>query len=133
MEDEIVRPPDQVASGGMPAPPDTGSMVDALRSNGTPPAALSHIMQAPVYPQANVGSAIGSGGLSAMGGHPGANPYLSGLQQQQTSLFYQQLNQQYQKLAVEKQRAAEEDRAFRKNATTLNIEKGVLDSLPEGP
>lgn len=132
-DEQVVRPPDQVASGGMPAPPDTGGMVDALRSGGTPPAALSNIMQPPVYPQANVGSAIGSGGLSAMGGHPGANPYLSGLQQQQTSLFYQQLNQQYQALAVEKQRAAEEDRAFRKNATLMTIEKGVLDSLPEGP
>src|SRR5690348_3815269 len=128
-----------VSAGGTPAAPDTQGIVEALRSQGTPPAALSNIMQSPlqgaspmtspmtpVNPMANIGTAIGSGGLAALGGHPGTNPYLSGLQDQQRSMFYQQLH-------LQSQRDREAERAFQHNATTLTIEKGVLESIPEGP
>ena len=120
-----------VSAGGTPPAPDTQGIVEALRSQGTPPAALSNIMQGaspmtPISPMANMGSAIGSGGLAAMAGHPGANPYLSGLQDQQRSMFYQQLH-------LQSQRDREAERAFKQNASLLTIEKGVLESLPEGP
>jgi hypothetical protein len=39
----------------------------------------------------------------------------------------------YQQLHLQSQRDREAERAFKQNATTLTIEKGVLESLPEGP
>lgn len=129
--EDILPPADQVSAGGAPAPADSQAIVEALRSGGTMPgAALANLQQPPpqqyALPLANIGSAIGSGGLAAMGGRPGTNPYLTGLDDQQRSLFYQQLHAQ-------QEQDRRTDRAFAQNKTLLTIEKGVLDSLEEGP
>lgn len=133
--EDTSRPSDMVSAGGTPAPPDTQAMVEALRSMGTPPQAALANIQAPLQqpapqqyalPLANIGSAIGSGGLAAMAGRPGANPYLQQLDDQQRSLFYQQIHAQ-------QEQDRRTDRAFAQNKTLLTIEKGVLDSLEEGP
>lgn len=125
MADEAIRPPDQVSAGATPEAPDQAGIVNALRSLGPPPqAALQNIMQP--MPGPNMGSAFGSGALAGLAGQPGQNPYLQQQQHSQSSLFYQQLNMQR-----EQDRRA--DRAFKQNEATLEIEKGLLDTLPDSP
>jgi hypothetical protein len=124
-DDQIIRPPDQVSAGGTPQAPDQGGIIDALRSRGAAPqAALANIMQPPM--QANIGLAAGSGSLAAMpgGAGVGANPYLSGVNQQNKDQFYQQLNMQ----RLKDQQA---ERQMRLNEANLKVAEGLLESPDE--
>lgn len=95
-----------------------------------PGAALANLQQPPpqqyALPLANIGSAIGSGGLAAMGGRPGANPYLTGLDDQQRSLFYQ-------KLHAQQEQDRRMDRAFAHNRTLLTMERDTIGQMEDGP
>lgn len=120
-DDTLPRPADQVAAGGTAQPADAGGILSALRSLGTPPqAALQNIMG----PAPNMGSAFGSGVLSALAGQPGQNPYLAQQAQQQKDAFYQQLNAQ----RLQDQRA---DRQLRQNEFNLKLADGLLESPDE--
>jgi hypothetical protein len=135
MDDTIIRPPDQIAAGGTAQPTEQGGIIDALRSRGPmPQAALANIMQPPM--QANIGLAAGSGSLAALpgGAGVGANPYLSGVNQQNKDQFYQQLNMQREQRARQAQQDQRADREFARNQAMLTIEEGVLSKMdPSSP
>jgi hypothetical protein len=110
----------------MPQAPDQGGIIDALRSRGAAPqAALANIMQPPM--QANIGLAAGSGSLAALpgGAGVGANPYLSGVVQQNKDQFYQQLNMQREQRARQAQQQAQYNR---QNDLAITIAKKLTDS-----
>jgi hypothetical protein len=107
--DNPVTPPSLIGAGVAQQPQSPASMIDAIRSQGSMPAQAMQQMAPP--PQANVGLAAGSGVLSALGGRPGANPYLAqagqqGAQQSQQQMEMARLAQksQQQKQAMEMKR-----------------------------
>jgi hypothetical protein len=131
MADETIRPPDQISAGGAAPAPDQGGIIDALRSRGPMPQQALAQMAPP--PGLNAGSAFGSGVLSAIGGQPGANPYLAQQGQQQKDTFYQALNVQREQRAQQAQKDQRADRLFSQNQASMKMMKDVLEDLPEGP
>jgi len=106
MADPNTQAPDLQSATGVPAPPAPMSqpgLIDALRSQGTPPLLPANMLSQSMQqsgPGPSIGLAMGSGALNAgSGGNAALNPYLQQYQAQQNAqvqeaLHYQHLQQQ---------------------------------------
>lgn len=130
MDNNPVTPPSMIGAGVTQpqAQPTEANMVDMLKDVTQPAPPSSILPQAPGLPQiqpmqANPGLGFGSGVLSALGGHPAVNPYLT--QMQQADVHQQARNVEMMQM---QQRAehAKQLMAMRKNEAMLGVSQKLL-------
>src|SRR6185503_21230210 len=99
MADPNTQAPDLQSATGVPAPPAPMSqpgLIDALRSQGTPPLLPANMLSQSMQqsgPGPSIGLAMGSGALNAgSGGNAALNPYLQQYQAQQNAQVQEALH-----------------------------------------